>query len=245
MVPLQSSQYEISSAYHKTSRYLRRILKFEQMDFEFALWQMFYLFVAPQKLTKLFRARKNSKSQYARDDPAFLILFSCALALTSVGFAVVLGLGFLQFLKFLMLVIFVDCVGLGVLIATLLWYLTNRFLKPKNTPQDVEWGLAFDIHLNAFFPPIILLHCIQLFFYNGYINHEWFVSILLGNTFWLAASVYYIYITFLGYNSMQLLNGTNLFLAPIPWLAFAYVITLVCRVNISHIVLNFYKYRVL
>lgn len=31
--------------------------------------------------------------------------------------------------------------------------------------QDVEWGYAFDIHLNAFFPPLIILHMLQLFLY--------------------------------------------------------------------------------
>lgn len=69
-----------------------------------------------------------------------------------------------------------------------------------NDDQDVEWGYAFDVHLNAFFPPLIILHGCQLFFYNGLISHEWFASRLLGNTFWLVAVVYYTYITFLGYS---------------------------------------------
>ncbi|KAJ8929419.1 hypothetical protein NQ314_017868 [Rhamnusium bicolor] len=215
------------------------------MDFQFAFWQMLYLFIAPQKLIKVFRARKHSKSQYARDDPAFLVLFTGALCLTSVGFSLVLNLSIIQFIKFLFFVIFVDCIGAGLLIATILWYLTNTFLKPKMNLQDIEWGFSFDMHLNAFFPPLILLHFIQLFFYNGLISHDWFLSILLGNTFWLGASFYYVYITFLGYNSMQILSHTRLFLAPIPWFVLLYFISLFANWNISQALMNFYKYRVL
>lgn len=38
-------------------------------------------------------------------------------------------------------------------------------------------------------------------FYTGLINHEGFLSRFIGNTFWLIAVSYYIYITFLGYAS--------------------------------------------
>lgn len=89
----------------KSYKYLRKLLKFDQMDFEFALWQMIYLFVSPQKLYRNFSYRKRklfiwltrffccwrrqcililiscnliviseTKSQFARDDPAFLVL---------------------------------------------------------------------------------------------------------------------------------------------------------------------------
>ena len=34
----------------KRHKYLRRILKFRQMDFEYAFWQMLYLLIAPQKV---------------------------------------------------------------------------------------------------------------------------------------------------------------------------------------------------
>jgi len=38
------------TASEKSRKYLRRLLWFKQMDFEFALWQMMHLFVAPQKV---------------------------------------------------------------------------------------------------------------------------------------------------------------------------------------------------
>ena len=44
------------------------------MDFEFALWQAVYLIVNPQVVYRNFHYRKQTKNQYARDDPAFLVL---------------------------------------------------------------------------------------------------------------------------------------------------------------------------
>ncbi|CAG9864426.1 unnamed protein product [Phyllotreta striolata] len=225
-----SNPCNIASAYSKCGRYLRKILKFDQMDFQFAMWQMLYLFINPQKLIKLFQARKLAKSQYARDDPAFLVLFTGALCVTSIGFSLVLQLSIMQFIMFLFFVIIVDCLCLGIMVATLFWYVTNTFLKPKNSLQDVEWGYSFDIHLNAFFPPLILLHFIQLFFYNGIISHQWFLSVLLGNTFWLCSCLYYFYITFLGYNSLSFLTNSRYFLAPVPWIVVVYIIGY-CKYN--------------
>lgn len=57
-----------SSATMKTSKYLRRLIKFRQMDFEFALWQMLYLFVAPQKVYRNFGYRKGSLAGCITDD---------------------------------------------------------------------------------------------------------------------------------------------------------------------------------
>jgi hypothetical protein len=39
-----------------------------------------------------------------------------------------------------------------------------------SSSEDVEWGYAFDVHLNAFFPPLLILHVFQLIFYNGITN---------------------------------------------------------------------------
>lgn len=60
----------------KRYKYLRRIVHFRHMDFEFALWQMLYLFTSPQKVYRNFQYRKQTKDQWARDDPAFLVILS-------------------------------------------------------------------------------------------------------------------------------------------------------------------------
>ncbi|GJQ68150.1 hypothetical protein Trydic_g10725 [Trypoxylus dichotomus] len=184
------------------------------MDFEFAIWQLVYLFIAPQKVYRNFQYRKQTKSQFARDDPAFLVLLSFWLLFTSIGFAIVLDLTFFRFIIFLLYVIFVDCIGAGLLIATIFWYISNKYFR-RGTDQDVEWAYTFDVHLNAFFPPLTILHFCLLFFYTGLIgDHSKFL--ILGNTFWLIAACYYIYITFLGYSSLRFLQHTQVFQRAIP-----------------------------
>lgn len=106
-----------------------------------------------------------------------------------------------QAIYFLLYVVFVDCIFCGIVVATVFWFASNRYMRIESGLGDVEWGYAFDVHLNAFYPPLIILHFVQLFFYNAIINHDWFMSRFLGNTLWLLAISYYIYITFLGYHS--------------------------------------------
>lgn len=128
----------------KCYKYLRKLLKFEQMDFEFAVWQMIFLFVAPQKVYRNFQNRKRTlslnnyakrytmtylihyvfaetKSQFARDDPAFLVLVTCCLCISTIGFAIVLSLKFFQFIKLLFYMVFIDYIAVGLLIATIFW----------------------------------------------------------------------------------------------------------------------------
>jgi len=172
-LPTPTGAYRAScmSAAAKRYKYLRRIFHFRQMDFEFALWQMLYLFYRPQQVYRNFQYRKETKAQYARDDPAFLVLLSAVLIVTSAGFSFTLGIHFWGFVKFLLYVIFVDMVGVGLVVATLLWWVSNNFLlKPAHRDQDVEWGFCFDVHLNAFFPILVILHFFQLFVYHTLIG---------------------------------------------------------------------------
>lgn len=88
-------------------------------------------------------------------------------AVTSIGFAWTLSLGISQSIYFLFYVVIVDFLFCGVIVATVMWLVTNRYLRGSQIDADIEWGYSFDVHLNAFFPPLILLHFVQLFFYHG------------------------------------------------------------------------------
>ncbi|XP_006712466.1 protein unc-50 homolog isoform X1 [Homo sapiens] len=185
----------------KRYKYLRRLFRFRQMDFEFAAWQMLYLFTSPQRVYRNFHYRKQTKDQWARDDPAFLVLLSIWLCVSTIGFGFVLDMGFFETIKLLLWVVLIDCVGVGLLIATLMWFISNKYLvKRQSRDYDVEWGYAFDVHLNAFYPLLVILHFIQLFFINHVILTDTFIGYLVGNTLWLVAVGYYIYVTFLGYS---------------------------------------------
>ncbi|KAB1256716.1 Protein unc-50-like protein [Camelus dromedarius] len=125
----------------KRYKYLRRLFRFRQMDFEFAAWQMLYLFTSPQRVYRNFHYRKQTKDQWARDDPAFLVLLSIWLCV---------------------------CSQIGSQVSILSkQFISNKYLvKRQSRDYDVEWGYAFDVHLNAFYPLLIILHFIQLFFIN-------------------------------------------------------------------------------
>lgn len=163
------------------------------------------------------------------------------------GFAWVLRLNLGQTIFFLFYVVIVDCIFVGILFASLFWFLANRYMINGSSSGggEVEWGYAFDVHLNAFYPPLIILHFIQLFFYNAIINHEWFFSRFLGNTLWLAAVCYYVYITFLGYNCVPHLKNTRFILLAMPVYFFFYIMTLIIGLNMCVALMNFYHYRVL
>ncbi|KAJ1520887.1 hypothetical protein ONE63_003969 [Megalurothrips usitatus] len=228
----------------KRYKYLRRLVKFQQMDFEFAFWQMWYLLVAPQKVYRNFHYRKQTKSQFARDDPAFLVLLSVWLCVSSVWFAFVLNLSVGHFFKFLFYVIFVDCIGVGLVIATFFWFITNRYLRKDGCQdQDVEWGYAFDVHLNAFFPLLVILHGVQLIFYHVLTSDAWFLSRLLGNSLWFIALGYYIYITFLGYSYLPILHNTHVLLYPMTALFGVYVVSLTIGWNVCVTMMDFYSHR--
>ncbi|KAG8452184.1 hypothetical protein GDO86_004105 [Hymenochirus boettgeri] len=229
----------------KRYKYLRRLFHFRQMDFEFALWQMLYLITSPQKVYRNFHYRKQTKDQWARDDPAFLVLLSIWLCVSTIGFGFVLDINIFRTLILLLWVVFIDCIGVGLLIATLMWFISNKYMvKRQGNDYDVEWGYAFDVHLNAFYPLLVILHFIQVFFINHVILGSLNIGYIVGNTFWLVAIGYYIYITFLGYSALPFLKNTVVLLYPFPALVLLYILSLVLKWNFTEILCFFYKNRV-
>lgn len=128
----------------------------------------------------------------------------------------------------------------------------------RSQDQDVEWGYCFDVHLNAFFPLLILLHVVLPLLFYGVVDYPNFFSRLVGNTVWFAATVYYVYITFLGYtglffvhksvdyfevSALPILQKTHVFLYPITFLFIFYVATVSAGWNISQTAMDFYHFR--
>lgn len=82
-------------------------------------------------------------------------------------------------------------------------------------------------------------------FHLGLIKQDWLISRFLGNTIWLMALSYYIYITFLGYNCVPFLKNTRVILAPLTLVFLFYLVTLIIGWNVTITFMNFYHYRVL
>ena len=65
----------------------------------------------------------------------------------------------------------VDFALVGLVIATIAWFLAKRFLKGRGgrtiatdvlaASEEVEFGYCFDVHCNAFFPVFVFLYVIQ------------------------------------------------------------------------------------
>ena len=98
---------------------------------------------------------------------------------------------------------------------------------------------------SAFFPLLVILHFIQLFFYSILISQPWFIATLFGNLLWLIAIGYYLYITFLGYHSLHILDRTKIFLYPFVPLVIIFLGSLIANWNITQSLMNFYHFRVL
>ena len=228
-------------------KFIRRIikLKFDQMDFQFALWQMFFLLTRPSKVYKNFLYRKHTKNHWARDDPAFLVLLALFLGLSSVLFAVILKLSVGGFFKFLLWVVFIDCIAVGVLIAGICWYITNKYLRlHSHIDHNVEFGYSFDVHCNAFFPLLVILHVIQPILWHVIVDGESRVSTALGNALWLIAIAAYIYVSFLGYAALPFLRGTERFLYLIVLLVLTYCLSIAVNANWGKHLINFYRLRI-
>eukprot|EP00035_Acanthoeca_spectabilis_P022790 m.445793 g.445793 ORF g.445793 m.445793 type:complete len:248 (+) comp19277_c0_seq1:95-838(+) len=227
---------------HRRYKFLKRLINFRQCDFQFALWQMLYLLVSPNRVYRHAHYQKTHKNQYARDDPAFLVLLAVFLCISSVMVAIVFGLSFGSFVALLLWIVFVDCIAIGAVIASTLWYVSNRFLRtrsPHTVEEAVEWAYCFDVHCNAFFPLLLILHVLQILIIKV-INTTYFVSTMAADTLWLVAVCYYVYITFVGYNALPFLHRTVLLLYPGLIAVAVYFVALLLNWNISRSVFRYY-----
>jgi len=225
--------------------YFRRILHYRQMDFEYVFWQMWFLFVSPSKVYRSVKYHKQTKNQWARDDPAFVVVLMLFMAVASLAYSVAFQVpGFFNILRIMVGSILVDFLGSGVLMATGGWWLANKYLKDGSpnqcsVDQDVEWLYAFDVHVNAFVPPFLILYVLQYFLLPIFMRDS-FLATLLANTTYMGAITYYHYIFFLGYNVLPFLQNQVVFLYPVIVLMVVYLLTLIFRWNICIFVMSLY-----
>ncbi|KAJ2703545.1 hypothetical protein H4218_000229 [Coemansia sp. IMI 209128] len=171
---------------------------------------MLYLLVSPQRVYRNIYYHKQTKNQWARDDPAFLILQVLGLVITTASYSIVYGSGTNGFLKALLQLLVVNYLVSGVVLATLTWLVANRFLRHQNVhaaDQQVEWMYAFDVHCNAFFTLFVFAYVLQFCFLPILMKTAW-ISLFLGNTLFALAGAGYAFTTYLGFHAMPLLALT-------------------------------------
>ncbi|XP_034582412.1 uncharacterized protein [Setaria viridis] len=236
--------------------YLRRIVKWQQMDIEYTFWQMVHLctspkyygprvkncyvvllflddYVAVKHLTGicLFLAcyfledsyqhtkyHKQTKNQWARDDPAFIVILILFLMFATSAYCAAYGESASHAALTITSVVFFHFLFAGIVLATLCWFLTNSYLREEPNShvveQRVEWLYAFDVHCNSFFPAFVILYVLQYFLSPLLVAHGFFPA-LLSNLLFVVAISYYHYLNFLGYDVLPFLDRTTFFLYPI------------------------------
>ncbi|XP_020582807.1 protein unc-50 homolog isoform X2 [Phalaenopsis equestris] len=203
-----------------SAHYLRRIVKWQQMDIEYTFWQMLHLCTSPKVVSyQHTKYHKQTKNQWARDDPAFMVILSLFMIVATSAYCAAydesLGHAFFTVISVLLFHFLFS----GIVLATSCWFLTNSYLREESpnshvVEQRVEWLYAFDVHCNSFFPAFIMLYVIQYFASPLLVAHG-FLPVLLSNLLFMVAISYYNYLNFLGYDVLPFLERTTFFLYPI------------------------------
>lgn len=212
-------------------QYLSRLLDFQQMDIQSALDQMKTLLSSrPHVVYKTSYYRKQTKNHWSRDDPAFVAIQGVFLLLASIAYAVAFRCTLIGSISFVLVSLFWNWLGIGMIVATINREIANRHLtshqSSSHVKQSVEWLYAFDIHCNAFFPVFVLLYGVQ-FFLLPLVLRKSFFAFLVANTLYLVALSWYWYITHLGYRTLPFLTNTETFLFPIVAILIIYILNLI------------------
>lgn len=226
-------------------QYLRRIVKYQQMDMEYTFWQMLHLCTSPKVVYQQTKYHKQTKNQWARDDPAFVVICSFLLAVAASAFSAAYGHGVGQASFTIASVVIMHFLLAGISLASICWFLSNHYLREEIAvhthvvEQRVEWLYAFDVHCNAYFPLFVVLYVLQYFLSPLLLAHG-FMSTFLSNVLYFVALSYYHYLNFLGYDVLPFLERTTFFLYPIAILALLLPISLLSGFNPTRFALGLY-----
>lgn len=175
-----------AAADNSLKEYIRRAINYDHMDLQYTFWQMFYLCVAPSRVYKTTKLHKQTKNQWARDDPAFVVVLACMVAMASLAYAIAFQVSSVwQYVRIVISAILFDFLLVGVVVATAAWWFANARLRVPptvhNVEQQVEWLYAFDVHCNSYFPLFLIVYVTQ-FFLVPVLLRPIFLSTLLANT---------------------------------------------------------------
>ncbi|WVN89430.1 uncharacterized protein L203_104653 [Cryptococcus depauperatus CBS 7841] len=223
---------------------LRRLVKFRSMDFELAFWQLTYLVVAPRRVYKQTYHHKQTKNQWARDDPAMLLLIAGCLAVSGIAWSLVYQFPPSTLITLPLLMIFRDFLLPSLVIASILYFISNRLLLAPSLPNAstsdnrVEFAYSFDVAVNAFFPAWLTVGVGLLGLGMVVVKDNW-VCLWVGNTLFLVAQVQYVYVTYLGYAALPFVARSQLLLSPLLPIFGGYLLSLL-GFNIAKHALEYY-----
>ncbi|PWW72132.1 membrane protein [Tuber magnatum] len=216
--------------------FFRRMIKFPQMDFEMAIWEMTYLIIAPKKVIRTIYYHVETKNTWSRDDPSFIVLLTFFLTLTSLAWGLAYTPAFASIIRLMFSLIFLHFLLTSVIFASAGYIMCGKFLKVPGTgglgragvvagEGEMEFMYCLEIGVRAFFPVWVFLYVIQ-FLMMPILTRDYWISIFLGNSLYLIAFSFYCVITFLGYNALPFLHHTEIMLFPIFVLVVLWMVSL-------------------
>uniref|UniRef100_A0A6A7G866 UNC-50 family protein n=1 Tax=Hirondellea gigas TaxID=1518452 RepID=A0A6A7G866_9CRUS len=222
-------------------RYFVRVFHSTHMDFQSAFSLMMNLCRSPKTVYQTTECRKDIKNQWARDDPAFLVILVGLNILSNIIYSLSFGVrSFGHFVMIIFYSIVFDFFLVGILIASIGWSIANRHFGQSVVRNDsqMEWQYAFDIHCNAYFPFFLLTNVVQYIFYP-ILWRENMVSVFLSNFLYAFAFSYYCYITFLGYDILQL-QHTERCVYPVSVIVIVFAMSFLMGCNPTRFVVEAY-----
>lgn len=229
----------VSRSASRLPEYVRRLGSYAAMDMDFALWQMVHLVLAPSRVWRMAKFHRQTKGQWARDDPAFVAILLYFMTVTAIAHALAFHLTGTAFLSLSLTFPLLHLLVTGAVVATATTYYLRATLPPppahSHTPvptaADIEWLYAFDVHCNAFFPGFLSIYVIQYFLLPVFLGGGGgggrdaaatgaaaaaatragtsAVVRWAGNSLWLGAWVAYVNGTFLGWEAVGLERATD------------------------------------
>lgn len=220
------------------------------MDFEQTFDQMITLLsTEPDDVYTAFSYRKQTKNQWARDDPAFAVVEAGFVAVATLAYAIAFqSPSFWGYLWSVLYGLIVDWLLVGLAVASTTSHIANKYLRQyhaHSVEQEVEWLFAFDVHMNAFLCSFTVTYVLQ-YFLLPILLARGAIPCILSNSLYAIAFIWYAYITHLGYRALSFLGNTQIFLwYPIVTVCFLLVLSIILLVlglpiNVTRIVMAFH-----
>lgn len=222
------------------SEYLRRMLHYAQMDIDYTFAQMLYLCIAPRKVYQLTSYRKQTKNQWARDDPAFVVVLIFFLSVVAIAYGIAFEAGGTNFIHILVRFVFIHFLLFGVVVSSVSWFVANNYMRAQSfhgVEQKMEWMYAFDIHCNSFFPFFLVLYVLHYLLLPLLLQSTWLAA-TFSNLLYAVATCYYLYIMSLGYSMLPFLERTEVILYPAGVVVLLAFILSILGINLTHLSLQ-------
>eukprot|EP00002_Diphylleia_rotans_P037636 TRINITY_DN8431_c0_g1_i2.p1 TRINITY_DN8431_c0_g1~~TRINITY_DN8431_c0_g1_i2.p1 ORF type:complete len:229 (+),score=45.35 TRINITY_DN8431_c0_g1_i2:45-731(+) len=211
----------------RMTQYFKRMIQYPQMDLEYTAWQFINICTRPKSVFRTTLYHKQTKNQWARDDPAFVVFLLVFIAVTTCAYAVAFEVGGIgRILHLIFYAIFFDFLVLGIFVSTITWIFANKFLRTQHhhhVEQSVEFLYAFDVHCNSFVTHFLLLYVGQ-YFLLPLLLQDGFIATFFSNSLYAFSLSYYFYITFLGFEALPFLEKTDKFLYPVVAIVILYIV---------------------